>query len=319
MDLEHFKELVNRGFSASQICDEIGFFSLQELFDEVENLKNDGIYYFPYYGNNGEIYYSKNKVNYDDPIRLDPIVTPKSTKFSFIAMGDEHTGSIYSDIRRYDVLKDKIIEDDIHYIFNTGDGVDGPARDARDSSKRLYNGEDQIKEYIVYYPLMNGLITINSSGNHDLETENFAGVSFIKILRSKRHDIKVYSSGCGVIKIADFTILLCHDVSDSRIKERIRNDEDMMVLSSHTHESKTKTYFNGKNICIRHQLPAFSKIAERYGYASGFNKYDIYFENGKATAIHWINYIFDSNNRLINTSENHDNLTIGSDFCRKRK
>ena len=166
---------------------------------------------------------------------------------------------------------------------------------------------------------MDGVVTINASGNHCLETSKYDGASFVKVLREERHDIKVYSSGCGVIKINDFNILLCHDACDHRIKERIKNDEDMMVLSSHSHESKTKTYFNGSSICIRHQLPAFSKIGEKNGYASGFNKYDIYFEGKKATAIYWVNYIFDSNNRLMVGSENHDNLIIGSDYSRKRK
>jgi len=319
MDSNTFKELVNNGYSATDICKQLNICSLQELFDYVNSLKEDGLYYYPSYNNSGEIFYTKNKVNYDDPVKFEPIVTPKCSKFSFIALGDEHIGSIYSDVRRYRFLEDKIIYDDIHFIFNTGDGVDGPARDARDSSKRLYNGEDQIKEYMVYYPLIPGVITINSSGNHDLETDNYEGIPFIKLLREKRHDIKVYSSGCGVIRINDFNILLCHDVNDTRIKERIRNDEDMMVISSHTHESKTKTYFNGMSMCIRHQLPAFSKIAEKDGYSSGFNKYDIYFEGRKAIAIHWINYIFDSNNRLIIGTENHENLTIGSDFSRKRR
>ena len=312
--MDNIKNLLNSGYSVEEICQKTNL-SMQEIFTEVNKLKESGIYYYPKYGNNGEIFYTKNKVNEDDELKFNPV----DNKFSFVGIADLHVGSRYDDLKRLDILQDYIGTNDIHFIINTGDLIDGRSNENSSRLKRLFRLEDQAFELLRKYPQLINLVTICVLGNHDLEAKSYDGFSFNEILRSSRHDFKVYSSGCGEIKVGNKTLFICHDINDRRIKDRIKDDENMIVFSSHSHKSKENIYFNGKDMCLRYQLPSLSKIPECENVASGFKRFDLYFdEYGFATGIHSIYYIFDNNNNLINVNEDHVNLNIGGN-TRKRK
>lgn len=311
--------LIDNNYSAREICEELSsssyesLFSYDDLFNFVNNLKSNGIYYYPIYGNNGEIFYTKKKINSDDPIKF----RATNGLFTFVVLSDIHVGSAYDDLKRLDIISDFILQKDIHFIFNAGDNIDGPAHTNQSMPRRIFNLEKQIEEFLRVYPQAFDLVTICALGDHDLGIKSYDNSSFNKILREKRHDIKVYSSGYGIIKVNDREILLCHDSNDSRIKQRLT--DDMILIGGHSHIYRNNSYFNGKDMSLRFICPSSSKLPEYNGVASGFLKFDIVVENNIATSLYVDHFIFDSNNKIILAEEKHHSLILGDNYCRRRR
>lgn len=304
--------LINTNSSATKICDNLDI-SYNELFSYINELKNKGIYYYPTYGNNGEIYYTLKKINSDDPIKF----KAKNGMFSFIGLSDIHAGSAYDELKRLDIVNNLILTKDIHFIFNSGDNIDGPAHSNQSMPRRIYKLEQQISEFIRLYPQAYDLVTICALGDHDLGVKTVDNSTFNKILREQRHDIKVYSSGYGIIQINNKEFLLCHDASDPRIKQRLT--DDMILIGGHSHKERSSAYFNGKGLSLRYILPSMSRLPEYNGVFSGFKKFDVIVENNVVTSIYDKTYIFGEGNKLIEGPEQHHSLVLGNNYSRKRR
>ena len=319
MDDKKIITLIDSGLSATEICDNLSApidakrYTYTDLFETVNHMKEDGIFYYPTYGNNGEIYYTRKKVNSDDPIKF------KATNgmFTAVALSDIHVGSAYDDLKRLDIVGDYVLNKDIHFIFNAGDNIDGPAHTRQSMPRRISDLDKQIEEFIRCYPQAFDLTTICALGDHDLGIKTYDNSTFNKILREERHDIKVYSSGYGIIKINDREILLCHDSSDSRIKQRLT--DDMILIAGHSHEFRNNTYYNGKNLSLRFVCPSMSKLPEYNGKTSGFLRFDFVVENNSLTSVFVQHFIFDSNNKIILANEQHYSLVLGNNFCRIKR
>lgn len=312
MDIKRLVTLIDQGCSVDQISLELNCF-YQDIFDAANLLKEKGIYFYSYYDNKGEIYYTRNKINSDDPIKLKAI----NGQFSVVSLSDIHIGSMYDDEKRLDIVNNFVLKKDVHYIFNTGDNIDGLPRSDVSFPRRIPSIDKQVEEFLRVYPQSGGLVTVCSQGDHDLRSRTSDGTSFNEILKRERHDIKVYSSGYGIVKLNNTEIMLCHDSSDPRIKERLT--DDMIMIAGHKHYFDKNIYFNGKKLSVRIINPSISKLPEQNGNSSGFLKIDFDVYGNDVACVHVNSYIFDNNNNLIDNGCEHYSLILGNNNCRKRK
>lgn len=312
MDERLLINLLDQNYSVDKICLELNCF-YQDVFDAVNLLKEKGIYYYQYFDNKGEIYYTRKKINGDDPIKLKAI----NGQFSTLSLSDIHVGSMYDDEKRLDIVSNFILRKDIHYIFNTGDNIDGLPRNRNSFPRRIPTVDKQIEEFLRVYPQSGGLVTICSEGDHDLRARTFDGKTFNEILKKERHDIKAYSSGYGIVKLNNTEIMLCHDSSDPRIIQALT--DEMIMIAGHSHFYDKNIYFNGKNLSVRIINPSLSRLPEQNGKSSGFLKIDFDVYGNDVACMHVNSYIFDNNNNLIDNGCEHYSFILGNNNCRKRK
>ena len=168
---------INNKMSVSQMADQYDC-TMMDIFNIINVLKEKGIYFYPTYGNNGEIFYTSEKINSDDPIKF------KATKglFTAVAISDIHVGSAYDDLKRLEIVNDFVLVKDIHFIFNAGDNIDGPAHTNQSMPRIIYNLDKQIEEFLRVYPEAYDLVNICALGDHDLGIKSYDNSSFNKIL-----------------------------------------------------------------------------------------------------------------------------------------
>ena len=312
MDEKLLLRLINSNFSASQICDELSM-NYKDLFCKINELKTKGIFYYPYYDSKGEIFYTTEKINADDPITINP----DHGRISFVSLSDIHIGSVYDDEKRLYEIQNYVLFKDLHFILNSGDNIDGFPKSKDSFPRRISSIDKQAEEFIRVYPQASELVTICALGDHDLRSRLSGGMSFNEYLRKNRHDIKVYSSGYGIIKIANKEIMLCHNANDPRIKEKLT--DNMILIGGHSHYFDKNIYSYGKGLAVRIINPSVSRLPEINGFTSGFLRWDFDISGNIVTCIHVQEYVFDENNKIKEGSLDHFSLVIGNNNTRTRK
>lgn len=288
------RNLIGKEYTARNICNELNI-SPEELYNVLFALRKDGLYYYPRPDLNAETLFTLKKVNSDDDLKF----RVSNGIFSFIVTSDSHVGSIYDLISRFPALKEFINEYEINMLVNNGDLVDGPDHEDQSLPRRLHTIDEQVKEFSRVYPFICGT-NIAVLGDHDLKYKNSKGVSANKLIREQRPDLKVFSSGSGIVDINNNKFLFAHDASDPRVKGRIT--DDMIVFSGHSHAYYNNSSYEGNRPIIRIVCPSISDLPT-YNYKTpGFLKVNLKFYNNYLETVVIENYVFMINDIYYNGS-----------------
>ena len=302
---------INNKMSASDIAKMCGV-SLKEVFNVVNSLKDKGIIYYPTYNLDGQIIYTKKKIGLEAPV----VLRAKNGVFSFIAHADAHVGNIYDDIKRFDVLGNYEINNDIHFVVNGGDTVDGPAHENQSIPRRLPNFDDQVSEFLDAYPLIDGVINLAVYGGHEDNCKTSDERRFCDVLREERHDFRVFSSGSGILSINGQEFFLCHDASETRIKNNLRDDQ--IMIAAHSHRCMIGAYRSGKSLALRFVLPSLSKLSEYNGVLSGFMRYDLEVEKDIPVGLYSTFCTFNEKDEIIVGTNVYHSLRDIDSFVKPR-
>lgn len=303
---------INEKMSASNIA-KMCSISLKDVFNVVNTLSDRGIYFFPTYNSDGDIIYSEKKQKLEDPIKL----RAKNGMISFVGISDLHVGNMYDDLKRIDTTFNYIINNNIHFVINAGDNVDGPAHENQSIPRRLNTLEEQIEEFLNVYPILDNVITFAVLGDHEKYHKTDDNLSFNQIIKRNRHDIKLFSNGSGIISVNNKEILLCHDSADIHIKNNLTDDQ--ILIAGHSHESRTGVYNNGKDLSLRCILPSLCKLSDYNNVLSGFERFDFEVENGFVKRVYITFYMFKEDYSLMRGPDNVYALQENDSFVRPRR
>ena len=296
---------------AAKVCSILNI-SLYELFTIVDKLKTKQVYLYPKINSQGNLFFNEKKLIGDEDTKL----TVKDDKYVFLVISDIHIGSKYDDVNRLEIIKNFALNNEINLILNCGDLIDGPVHEDQSMPKRIESLDDQINEFMEKYPLEHGLNTICVLGDHDLKYKTENNDSINKSIKKYRPDIRVYSSGCGIININGKEILICHNSSDNRIKQRLL--DDMYMFAGHSHMYLNKTYYNGIDYSLRIVAPSISNLPLYNHVMPGFLKVSMYFNDYDLTKINIDNYNFSINNEILFNGSINYNLNVNNNMSRKR-
>ena len=297
--------------TVSKICHDLRL-DRETLFNIIKGFKENNLYFYPKICSNGDIVFSQKKQNSDDSINL----RVDDGSFSFVSISDTHIGSIYDAPDRLDVIKEYIDQNEIRLLVNTGDLIDGPIHENQSMEKRMNSLDDQIKEFINRYPYIDGTNVV-VLGDHDLKYKTDDGYNINKALKNERIDLKVYSSGAGVVKINSKEILLCHDASDTRIKSRITDDQ--ILISGHSHMYMNNSRFTSYGSTIKVVCPSLSNLPMYNHNMPGFLKFSLLYRSGELIKVIIDNYVFVDNKMYYVGPTTYFMNENKNSFTRKKK
>lgn len=308
---ERVQKMIEKGYTVYQMCSELNVYP-EDIYNVINRLHIQGLYYVTKPTYNANAIFSLKSDNGDKDTNIDI----EDGRFSFVAMSDVHDGSLYDDVERLDLLNDYIEENDINMLVCMGDIVDGPEHKNQSLPRRLNRLEDQINEIVQYYPYTGGTNVV-ALGDHDLDYKCEDGSTVNKQLRERRTDLKIYSSGSGIIKLNYQPILICHDANDSRVKQRIT--DDMIVLSGHSHLFYNNSYYTPQGPVLKFVTPSISNLPRYNNNAPGFLQLDFDFQQNYLNNVKVHHYIFMEDNSMLKASETNYNLNVGNSRSRKKK
>ena len=302
---------LNEKMSAGEIA-RLCSMSLQDVFNIINSMADKGIIYYPTYNSDGEIRYTLKKPERNDYIKL----TAKNGMISFLGISDLHVGNVYDDLKRIDIVFNYLNKNGIHLILNGGDNIDGPQHENSHIPRRILTSEEQTEEFLSVYPLEDGVVTFTVPGDHETKYVPIDNKSFVKTVSKKRHDIKFFNSGSGVIKVNNKEILLCHKASDTTIKNDL-SDEQFLV-AGHSHEARTGAFYNGSDLSLRIILTSLSKLSDFNNVASGFQRIDFEVEKGTVKRVYTTFYMFKDNYELYRGPDNVYSIQPFDSFVKPR-
>ena len=302
---------LKRESTASKICHDLKLDRFT-LFNIIKELHDNNIYYYPKVCSNGDISFSLKKPNADENINL----RVNDGEFSFVSISDTHVGSVYDRVDRFDSVGEFIDKNNIKLLVNTGDLIDGPVHFNQSMEKRTPDLESQIEEFISTYPYIDGTNVV-VLGDHDLKYKTHDGYSINKALKNERLDLKVYSSGAGIVKINNKEILLCHDANDPRIKSRIMDDQ--ILISGHSHMYMNNTRYTSYGASIKVVNPALCNLPMYNHNMPGFLKFNLTYESGILIKVVIENYAFIQNEIYLVGTTNYIVSENKNSYSRKKR
>lgn len=262
-------DMMRNGLPVSKICHSEKI-SLKELYDFVRVTQEKGNGFYPKASVNGEIVFVKERPNDDDPV----IVKVKNGEFVFAASSDIHAGSAYDNMKRVEQFCNYFYSQGINNHVNLGDNIDGFPKSFAHLKRTENSIESQIDKVILNFPYVSG-INIVVPGDHDDKYKCKDGYSISKALKLNRKDIKVFSSGFGILNINGVEFALCHRLDSPFVKERAFDNR--IVLYAHSHLSSNI-------ICVpsltlpRCGIPSLSDLPVVNHRAPGFKIFQLHFD-----------------------------------------
>lgn len=296
------RRLINKEYSSQAICNELEI-SPYELIEIIKILRKDGYYYFPKTIDNAFVEFSLKKENSDNDLNFR---VPNGV-FSFVYVADSHVGSIYDMPQRFDTLGEYIECEEINMLVNGGDLIDGPDHKDQSMPRRLHTIEDQVEEFAELYPYICGTNVV-VLGDHDLkykteqidETGRTKPVSANKLIRESRPDLKVFSSGSGIIQINNNKFLIAHQANDPRVRDRMT--DDMIAITAHSHAYYNNSLYDGNRPIIRIVAPSMSDLPTYNNKMPGFLRFNLTFDDNFLRTIVIENYCFVVTDIIFNGS-----------------
>ena len=227
-----------------KICFDLNI-DIKRFYEYINRLQRSGTNFFQHINNDGEIVLCLSKVCGDE----DPIILKVNNgEFVFGVSADYHVGSAYSNMPNIYMMQNFFSANSIETHAFLGDLIDGFPKHFSNIPGREESLEKQIEDAVKYFPYVHGP-NIYVPGDHDTRYKTNDGYSILKALKSLRKDLKIYSSGLGVLNINGVEFALCHDVNNPHVNKEAFDNR--FVISAHSHESRTK------NTLPLTQLPRF--------------------------------------------------------------
>ena len=228
-------KLICENKSLKEISSELNL-SEKEVWFIIKKMIYNGYNIEPKYSYTSDIYFSLNK----EPIissSLDTtIFIPSDIRsFRFIAVSDIHQGK-KSNIKLMNQVYDYAAKNSINTIFVCGDQIDGDYSKVLDLAKI----EDQVEQFIKYYPHDSNITNYMLIGNHDYRSLHLCGLDISKRINNLRYDIVPVGYGLANIKLKDDHITLFHKLECKDVPEE--NEKGKIILLGHAHMMKAKVF-----------------------------------------------------------------------------
>lgn len=246
-------QLIKEGKNNREIC-EILNISFNQLYDELLELKTQGIKYFRKYYSDGSIKYNKilslKKLN--ENINKTIITDNKENNMKFLLISDLHFGNELENLKLIDRAYNYCIKNGINIILCGGDFIDGSFSKGSQKITDLY---DQIEYFIKNYPQDKNILTFCVAGDHDFSALKRASLDFIEICNNHRHDIIIGGYNNAYIDIKNDKIHLFHYI----LGGEMYSTEAPIILCGHKHKYLTKMKGNSLQIA----LPTLSNVNQQ--------------------------------------------------------
>lgn len=264
-------KLLKSGKTNQQICDSLNITSRQ-LYNELLNLKNNGVRHNKTYYSNGSIKYGiissvaglkKHSIVLQDKT----IITEKNeNKMKFLLISDLHFGN---ELERIDLVNrayNYCIKNGINIILCGGDIIDGTFTRGTQTISDAYK---QVEHFINEYPQDPSILTFSVAGDHDFSAFREAYVDIIEICNNYRHDVIIGGYNNTGINLKNDQILLYHYIPGGTM----RITSAPIILMGHTHNYSAKMSDGALNV----SLPSLSDIIHSMPTAL---ELDIHFSKG---------------------------------------
>ena len=250
-------QLIKEGKTCNEICTILQI-SNKQLYNNLTNLRNKGLFYRRKYYSDGSIVYRP--INNDKSLsetfdNTNSIITNhKDTTIKCMIISDLHFGNKLERLDLLDKVFDYCVKSDIHIILCCGDMIDGSFSKGEQTIKNIY---DQIEHFIKNYPFDKNILTFTVGGDHDKSAWNFGAQDIIEIIRNYRHDIVVGGYGYSYVNIKNDKILLFHHLKENKLI--LKNS--IIVLHGHAHK-----YVAGidKHNILNVAVPSLSDITNTF-------------------------------------------------------
>lgn len=240
-------QLLKEGKTCNEICS-ILHISNKQLFNNLTNLRNKGLFYKRNYYSNGVISYKpissiKELKSYMVGQDRSIITSHSETTLPCLVISDLHFGSELERLDLLDKAYNYCIERGIHIILCCGDMLDGTFNQNPQKIENIYM---QIEHFIKHYPFDKNIITFGVGGNHDMSALYNGCQDIIEVTKNYRHDIVIggYNNSCIYIK--NDKILLYHHTNQGEMRET----DAPIILHGHLHKYSTQMLDNVLNITV---------------------------------------------------------------------
>lgn len=275
---------INEGKTCNEICQLLGI-SNKQLYNNLTNLRNKGLFYKRKYYSDGNIIYKpikgiKDVNNYYNSNESAIITSHDENKVQILLISDLHYGN---DLERLDLVDrsyNYCIKKGINLIFCCGDIIDGSYGKG---DKKIANIYDQIEYFIKKYPFDKNILTFGVGGDHDFSSLYSGGQNFLEIVKNYRHDIVIPTYNNAFVSLKNDKIHLHHF---HEFGKKIITDSSIM-LCGHYHKYTSCLNHGVLNIgvpslsSINSSLP--TAVEMNLTFEKGFIKYvnlrQIYFGN----------------------------------------
>ena len=246
-------ELINEGKTCNEICHILNI-SNKQLFNNLTNLKNKGLFYKRKYYSNGSIIYRP--ITHCDELnklygKNNSIITAhKERELKVLAISDLHFGNKLERLDLLDKAYNYCIKHNIHIIFCCGDLIDGPFTHGEQNLNDIFM---QIEHFVKDYPFDKNILTFGVGGDHDVDAFRKGSQDIIEILRNYRHDIIIGGYGNAFITIKNDKIHLFHNIYGRKYKSM----NSTISLHGHSHRFGVDTK-NSNHLDI--MVPSLSNV-----------------------------------------------------------
>ncbi len=252
--------LIKKGKTCNEICSILNI-SNKQLFNNLTNLRNKGLYYKQKCYSNGEIIYrpitSLNEIKNIHNSNNTIITTHYENLIKCLVISDLHFGNKLERLDLLDRAFNYCIKNNIHIILCCGDMIDGSYTQGEQNITDIYQ---QIEHFVKDYPFDKNIITFGVAGDHDLTGLNNGAQDIISILKSYRHDIVIGDYTNSWIHIKNDQVHLFHHTYSGMIK----TDESSIVFHGHTHKFMVETKNLANKIQLNVAVPTLSNIMQDY-------------------------------------------------------
>ena len=295
-------ELIKKGSTIEQIQQTLSL-SHKKIYYYIDLLEKNGLLINRKYYYNGDLKYQLAHDFQEDRASL--ITRHSDTDLKFLLLSDLHLASSEENLSLLNEVYNFCIKEDIHVILNAGDFIDGFVGTI---PKLFDNGYEQIEYAIKKHPYDSSIINFLVLGNHDYSTIKIDGVALDKMLKRKRHDIKVVGYGEGKLLIKNDFLVIKHPLKNGKTNDC--NYNNALILKGHSHRMKM---IMDDNNCILY-VPTISNILSENTFPGiivmNLKTLNGYFQEG---IFECFNYI---NNQFYRTSEIKVHLGNGKDFSK---
>ncbi len=249
-------KLLNEEKSCNEICQELNL-SNKQLFNNLTNLRNKGLFLQRLYHANGEIVYRpindlETLKNINDCNKINSIIlkADEQNLRTFI-ISDLHYGNSKWDQELISKVFEYCVANDIHIILCCGDLIDGSFGQGIKTIDSLY---EQIDFFVKHYPFDKNILTFAVGGDHDLSGLTIGKQSIIEITNNYRHDIIINGFNTTYIALKNDLIRLFHSIKGMTVDSSITPS---ISFNGHGHNFEIPS---NCNVPLTVRVPSISNI-----------------------------------------------------------
>ena len=249
-------QMLNEGKSNNEICEALNI-NVQQLYQQLINLKNIGITHQRKYYSDGTIKYRSVSTmgglrRYKSIEQDRTLITDiYENDLKVLLISDLHFGNEYERIDLINRAYEYCAKNGINIILCGGDIIDGSFSKVEQKINNLY---EQIEYFIRNYPYDRNILTFAVAGDHDISAFHDSCIDLIEMCNNYRQDIVIGGYNNSSVNIKNDKIHLYHHIENGVI----RRTDAPIILHGHSH--KFTAGLEGSTLNIT--LPTLSNILQ---------------------------------------------------------